>query len=308
MNAMARHLKISSLAAFAALLGAASGVAQETDNRHSGRAAVYSQLQDDSLEQTTTPDRIIAVTRGTAAPMEIWRALEHGERVECLDCIPYVSKLLYAEHAKTREIAAWWLRRRVFGVFGPGEVYSQVVATLNTDPSEFRRAYAAEALGEFLTRAGIKHVANAVVADTSPVVRERAVYALVRLNSAGPGDELAQAMSDDFVEVRLAAVQSASRVNVFSSLDKIVALFSDEDARVRRNAAEAIGAMRVSDAVLGLTRLADPAVEDSAAVRIAAVAALGQIGDPAGLEAVQAAESDPDYLVQAAARIALRRL
>jgi HEAT repeat protein len=134
------------------------------------------------------------------------------------------------------------------------------------------------------------------------------VYALVRLNSAGPGDELAQAMSDDFVEVRLAAVQSASRVNGFSSLDKIVALFSDEDARVRRNAAEAIGAMRVSDAVLGLTRLADPAVEDSAAVRNAAVAALGQIGDPAGLEAVQAAESDPDYLGQAAARIALRRL
>jgi HEAT repeat protein len=49
-------------------------------------------------------------------------------------------------------------------------------------------------------------------------------------------------------------------------------------------------------------------VEDSAAVRKAAVAALGQIGDPAGLEAVRAAESDPDYLVQSAARIALRRL
>ena len=52
----------------------------------------------------------------------IWQALEHGEKVECLDCIPAVEKLLYDGNAKNREIAAWWLRRRIFGVFGPGEV------------------------------------------------------------------------------------------------------------------------------------------------------------------------------------------
>ena len=35
---------------------------------------------------------------------------------------------------KTREIAAWWLRRRIFGVFGPGEVYQQTVQTLADRP------------------------------------------------------------------------------------------------------------------------------------------------------------------------------
>ncbi len=35
--------------------------------------------------------------------------------------------------AQTREIAAWWLRRRIFGVFGPGQVYQQTINTLATD-------------------------------------------------------------------------------------------------------------------------------------------------------------------------------
>ena len=52
----------------------------------------------------------------------------------------------------SREIAAWWLRRRMVGVFGPGEVYSQTVQTLQTDPDPVRRSYAANALGEFFVR------------------------------------------------------------------------------------------------------------------------------------------------------------
>src|SRR5688500_14398069 len=101
---------------------------------HAGRAIGYQQLDRASLESVTTPARLMRVAQGGFAPTEIWRALEHGERVECLDCIPYVSKLLLDDDAKTREISAWWLRRRVFGVFGPGEVYSQMVLAIN-DPS-----------------------------------------------------------------------------------------------------------------------------------------------------------------------------
>ena len=40
----------------------------------------------------------------------MWETLEHGEKVECLDCIPLVAPLLYDSNAKTREIAAWSAR------------------------------------------------------------------------------------------------------------------------------------------------------------------------------------------------------
>src|SRR3954465_14666088 len=149
-----------------------------------GRASVYQQMDQASLETLTTPDRLRNVAKGGFAPTEIWRALEHGEKVECLDCIPAVSKLLYDDNAKTREISAWWLRRRIFGVFGPGQVYSQMVAALE-DPNtpEKRRAYAADALGEFLSSAGARHVALAAVGDSSARVRLSAVRALQRLNA-----------------------------------------------------------------------------------------------------------------------------
>src|SRR5689334_2038962 len=148
------------LAALCAAVGAGRAVsAQEVDpelsadlRAHAGRAVAYEQLDRASLETVTTPERLLRVAQGGYAPTEIWRALEHGEKVECLSCIPVVSKLLFDDEAKTREISAWWLRRRVFGVFGPGQIYSQIVATVN-DPNapEKRRAYAADALGEFLS-------------------------------------------------------------------------------------------------------------------------------------------------------------
>ncbi len=52
---------------------------------------------------------------------------------------------------KTREISAWWLRRRIFGVFGKGEAYEQIINTIGDQSvSPLKRAYAANALGEFL--------------------------------------------------------------------------------------------------------------------------------------------------------------
>ena len=291
-----------------ASLAAGTTAPSTSPETHAGRASVYQSLQEGSLEQVTSPDHIQAVTHGNVAPMEIWRALEHGERVECLSCIPSVSKLLYDGNRKTREISAWWLRRRIFGVFGPGQVYPQTIETLRSDVSPERRAYAAEALGEFLTAAGIPEVARAAVSDASPLVRVSAVRALERLNNQGPAAELATAIADAAPEVRLAALSAVVRVHVFTRLDAVVARLGDDDARVRRLAAMALGTLRSADAVVGLVALTDPAREKDAGVRGAAVAALGSIGDPNGRDAVLAAATDPDPLVQSAARIALRRL
>jgi HEAT repeat protein len=310
-------LVAASVALSSALVWSGSGAAQEADadlsadlRAHAGRAIAYQELDRSSLETVTTPERLFRVAQGGFAPTEIWRALEHGEKVECLACIPVVSKLLFDDEAKTREISAWWLRRRVFGVFGPGEVYSQLVAALN-DPStpEKRRAYAADALGEFLTAAGTRHVALAVVADSSPRVRLSAVRALQRLNAVGPNGELAVALSDPDEQVRLAALNASTRVNVFRDIDQIVSRLDDPSSAVRTRALEALGALRARDAVVAMITKLSEQNEAAPSVRAAAAAALGELGDPAARAAVSAAaEGDPDHFVRDAAAVALRRL
>jgi HEAT repeat protein len=309
------------VAAFAALSSAAAwsgtGAAQDADaelsadlRAHAGRAIAYKELDRSSLETVTTPERLMRVARGGFAPTEIWRALEHGEKVECLACIPVVSKLLFDDEAKTREISAWWLRRRVFGVFGPGEVYSQMVAALN-DPNtpEKRRAYAAEALGEFLSSAGTRHVALALVSDSSARVRLSAVRALQRLNSVGPNGELAVALSDPDEQVRLAALNASTRVNVFREVDQIVTRLDDPSSAVRTRALEALGALRAHDAVVAMIAKLSATDETVPSVRAAAAAALGELGDSAARAAIAAAaESDPDHFVRDAAAVALLRI
>jgi hypothetical protein len=310
MNNVLRRFLVSAVALGVAVVSSSSVADQRT---HGGRAEVYKNLQSGSLEAVSSPQTIRSLFGANGmpvrAPTKIWQVLEHGEKVECLSCIPLVATLLYNEHPKTREISAWWLRRRVFGVFGPGEVYSQVVAALG-DPNakEVRRVHAAGALGEFLSLSGAKHLGAAIRNDTSPLVREAAVNALVRMNSAGPNDELSLAMADGDSSVRLAAVRAATRVNAFTDVASVVLRVGDESAEVRRAAALSIGTMRAADAVDGLIALVSPAGEADAAVRKAAVWSLGQIADPSAEEAVRSALSDPDPLVRDAARVALRRM
>jgi hypothetical protein len=305
---MTTILKRSSLLALClAALTATAGSQAAEPNVHAGRARTYEALDSKSLEDTSPSDAIKSIRFPNIAPTAIWKLLEHGEKVECLSCVPIVAKRLYDDHPKTREISAWWLRRRIFGVFGKGEIYSQVIDTLNNPAaSEKVRAYAANAVGEFLSPAGVRHVARAAVQDPSPRVREAAVSALLRLNHEGPELELGKALADSDENVRLAAMKAAISINVFSSVSEVVKRIDDPSARVRRRAAEALGSMRAVDAVVGLAALANG--DSSAEVRQAAIWALGQIGAPAGRPAVEAALSDVSSSVRDAARIALRRL
>lgn len=297
------------LVAGAATLAAGAVVADTGPNVHKGRSHVYENLDPTSLESITPIEQIKGVAAGNVAPTEIWRRLEHGERVECLSCIPVVSKLLYDNNAKTREISAWWLRRRILGVFGPGQVYQQTLNTISdqTQP-ENKRAYAAEALGEFLHQNGIAPVAKALTTDPSPRVRKSAAYALWRLNSQGPNGELATAIGDSDEQVRLQALQTAVRVHVFTGVDAVVKRIDDPSPKVRKRAAEVLGAMRAKDAVVGLIAMSSPANESDPEVRASAVYALGKIADPAAKDAVNAALNDPYTFVRDAAKFASRRL
>lgn len=270
-----------------------------------GTQAVYGYVPPDQVETLTSPERIVSVA-SSGAPTAIWDALEHGEKVECLQCIPVVAPLMYDANPQTREIAAWWLRRRMFGVFGQGEVYQQTLSTLKSDPDARRRAYAAEAIGEFLAAPGIRACAEAIRGDADPGVRAAAASALGRLNDDG-GGALSAALGDGDAKVKLAALGAVSRINAFGDVTALVRLSGDGDALVRRRAVQTLDAMRSKDSAATLIALAknDPDAE----VRLSACHALGTLHESAArgvLEDVQA--NDPNSLVRDQARIALRRL
>lgn len=312
MNSKFGRFLGASVVLLGAVLTSVAGADTVTpDQIHAGRSGVYSNLSDSSLEAVSTPKAILSLVQNPsgAAPTAIWTMLEHGERVECLDCIPYVGRMLYDSNPKTREISAWWLRRRIFGVFGPGQVYQQTLnAVTDQKQSASTRAFAASALGEFLEGAGIAPVAQALSTDSSAAVRLAAANALIRLNNQGPNGELGTALNDADPSVKLAALQGVTHINVFSATDKLAGLLSDPSAAVRRSAAQALGTMKLGDSVVGLIAVTSAANESDAGVRAAAVWALGQIADSQARDAVLAAQNDADPGVVDAANIAARHL
>ena len=302
----------TALAGHEALSASPAGPAapREVTPNGSGFAGVYGTIPADQSEFISSRDSIKSAAL-SGAPTLVWEALEHGEKVECLDCIATVGPLLYDANAKTREIAAWWLRRRVFGVFGDGEIYSQTVQKLATDPSPTIRAYAASALGEFFALPGIAACAHAVMTDSDAGVRAAAASALGRLNDDG-GGALAKGLADAAPAVALASLASVSRINSFSGVSSIAALSGHPDAHVRRRAFEVLDALNVGDSVDVVAAAAKN--DTDAGVRSAACHALGTFGvstrqNPRAMVILQnLAKSDPDTFVRDQAQIALQRL
>jgi hypothetical protein len=99
MKTTIRHTVLGAIAISATLVAGSSAAEK---NVHKGRASVYQHLHEDSLEHITTPQQLKNIDPKTVAPTEIWRRLEHGEKVECLSCIPGISTLLFDGNAKTR--------------------------------------------------------------------------------------------------------------------------------------------------------------------------------------------------------------
>jgi HEAT repeat protein len=293
----------SAVLACASLLSGSDARGGNATENIGGTQAIYGNIPPDQVEFLSTGDRIKSVA-ASGSMMAIWETLEHGERVECLDCIPSVEPLIYDANPRTREIAAWWLRRRMFGVFGPGEVYERTLSTLASDPDPKRRTYAAYALGEFLAAPGIEACATAIDRDGDPNVRAAAASALGRLNDEGRG-ALTKALADTDGRVKLSALASAGRVNTFTDIQSVARLTGDGDATVRRRSAELLGAMRAKDSVDGLIALTK---DGDATVRNSAAHALGQIRDARARGALEALANDPDGLVRDQAKIGLRRL
>ena len=270
-----------------------------------GFQGVYGSIPADQAEFLSTPDGIKSAVLG-AAPTKIWETLEHGEFVECLDCIPLVAPLLYDGNAKNREIAAWWLRRRIFGVFGAGEVYEQTLNTLAGDSDPMRRMYAANAVGEFLTGAGIPSVAQALLHDGDARVLAASASALGRLNDDGAG-ALGQAMADSDPSVKLAALGAAGRINAFTSIAPVAALTTDATPEVRRRSIEVLDGLNAKDTIAAVAAAAQNDADSR--VRAMACHALGTFGDSSVLQLLtNLSQNDPDQFVRDEASIALKRI
>jgi HEAT repeat protein len=283
----------------------ASSAPREVTPNGTGFAGVYGTQAANSAEFLSSPDAIKSAAV-SGAPTLIWQTLEHGERVECLDCIAFVSPLLYDANPKNREIAAWWLRRRIFGVFGAGEVYEQTLNTLATDSDPLRRMYAANAVGEFLHGAGVPSVAQALLNDGDPRVRAASASALGRLNDDGAG-ALGSAMADKDPGVKLAALGAAGRINSFTSIAQVAALTSDPTAEVRRRAVEVLDGLQASDTIAAVAAVAQN--DTDARVRAIACHALGVFGSNSVLKLLtNLSQNDPDQFVRDEASIALKRI
>jgi HEAT repeat protein len=135
--------------------------------------------------------------------------------------------------------------------------------------------------------------ARAAVADPDPAVQAAAVGALARLGELTTAD-VSRALARADAVVRRRAVDAAPLVRGRGSRSTLPALLAgaldDPDPLVVVGAAWFLGERRHGPATAALARLATAHADTRC--REAAVAALGAIGDPAGLPAVLAALGD----------------
>lgn len=127
--------------------------------------------------------------------------------------------------------------------------------------------------------------ARALLADADPAVRDAALGALARLGVLS-AEDVAAGLADPDPAVRRRACEVAVAVEGAP----LVAALTDADPSVVEMAAWALGERVDTAAVDALSGVARD--HPDALCREAAVAALGAIGDPAGLPAILAATRD----------------
>ena len=257
-----------------------------------------------ALADTSDPTRV-------AAASALRRAARGGRRVRerlAADAVPALAGLLRdTAHAAVRTRAVDVLRD-----FGPAlaGASAPLVREALDDPDAGVRRAAADGLGQLGDAAGpaLEALARAATHDRDAQVRRAAVRALPLVRGPDrPGTAmrvtatLADALGDSVASVREAAAESLGALGPGAVGPGAVG----REERGRR--ATGMGGTPVDpDARLRAVAVGDP----SAAVRVAAVHALGLRGEPPGSPALRQALADPDVTVRreaAHARAALHR-
>jgi len=142
--------------------------------------------------------------------------------------------------------------------------------------------------------------------DAEENVRRSAVEHLAYLDHAEVLPVLCRTVRKDTPRVRAAAAKALADFESPEARNALLAALSDSDSWVRYFAARSVGKQRCTEAMEALSRLVK---EDKAAhVRIAAVKALGMIGDPEAVSVLMDVADSPEEDLAVTALSALGRM
>jgi HEAT repeat protein len=158
------------------------------------------------------------------------------------------------------------------------------VTTGNADAAQRRRAVV------LAGHEGDEPLARAGLTDPDPSVRATALGALDRLGALA-ADDLARALEDPSIAVQRRACEAAAR-RPGDQPPSLRSALASSDSTVVEVAAWASGEREPPEAAVVEVLAALVVTHDDALVREAAVAALGAIGDDAGLPAILTATED----------------
>lgn len=273
---------LSTVALAATLLALPSGAI-------AGTGASYASLK--NAINSNNPDSIIG-------------EVERAEKLPCGSCIDLVKPLIDHEDARIRDVAAWWLNKRVIRQQVRDEMFDRLQGG-----DQVAARNAAEVLGRFMHPEAYNHlemaIHNAALGDEA---RAAAATAVGSIGSRSAKGILEGALTSDSAAVRKAAAKALR--NVANNLDGVALLdlLQDSDPGVVREAALTVGAVREEGAVNNLILVLQDESLDAYTRRDAAWA-LGKIGDGSARDALaEASDADPSMLVRGAARAAYNDL
>lgn len=117
---------------------------------------------------------------------------------------------------------------------------------------------------------------------------------------------LLAALQDPVWQVREEAATTLGKLSLVASANALVAALEDDYWQVRQRAARALGRLKQQSAIQPL--VAHALQHSSANLRKEAAVALGEIGDPSAIPALEAAGQDSDPDVRKLARLALTNI
>jgi HEAT repeat protein len=147
------------------------------------------------------------------------------------------------------------------------------------------------------------------LADRNPAVRREAAWALGEVGAAKAADDLyLRAVVDSERDVRRAATFALAKLGDSRAVAPLVPVIDEGSFEERIQAITTLGELGSSDATTALIYVLEDVSISNLPGREAAAAALGKIGDPRAIEALQQALDDPVNTVREAAQTALERL